>query len=167
MTISLSKMYKLSIWREFIVKICLVCSKGGHLEQMVQLLDAFNGHDIFIVTHKSDIDSDIRSYFVRSSKGKIVSRITMLYTFVEAIKILLKECPDIIVSTGSGVIAVPFCYMGKILGMKILYIESLARIKTPSAGGKFVYPIADLFLVQWQSLLKAYGKKAKYWGNII
>lgn len=150
------------------MKICLVCSKGGHLEEMVQLMDAFSGHNCFIVTHKSDIKPDInKKYYIKFENGIIASRVMVLYTFVEAIKILSKEKPDMIVTTGSGVVAIPFCYVGKILRIKIIYIESLARIETPSAGGKFVYPIADLFLVQWRPLLKIYGKKAKYWGKII
>ncbi len=150
------------------MKICLVCSKGGHFEEMAQLMDAFSGHNCLIVTHSSDIKQDIENiYYVKFKKGKIASRIMVLYTFVEAIKILLNEKPDVIVTTGSGVVAIPFCYVGKMLRIKIIYIESLARIETPSAGGKFIFPIADLFLVQWTPLLKIYGKKAKYWGKII
>ena len=79
----------------------------------------------------------------------------------------MKEKPDIIVSDGGGEIAVPFCYIGKILGSKIIFIESLAKITTPTAAAKFINPIADLFLVQWKILLNKFGKKAKYWGSIL
>ena len=91
----------------------------------------------------------------------------LIMTLIKAVKILLKEKPDVIISTGGGEIAVPFCYIGKVLGAKVIFIETLTRLTTPSGGGKLVYPIADLFLVQWESLLNRYGKKAKYWGKVI
>jgi len=57
-------------------------------------------------------------------------------------------------------------YLGGFLGKKIVFIESLSRVKNPSLTGKFLYPISDLFLVQWKSLLKKYGSKAKYGGKV-
>jgi beta-1,4-N-acetylglucosaminyltransferase len=82
-------------------------------------------------------------------------------------RILLKERPDVVISTGGGEIAIPFCYAGKLMGAKVVFIETLARVTTRSAAGKLIYPIADLFLVQWESLLKLYGSKAQYWGNVL
>ena len=96
-------------------------------------------------------------------KGKIF----LIKTLIKAVKILIREKPDVIISTGGGEIAVPFCYIVKVLGAKVIFIETLARMTTPSGGGRFVYPIADLFLVQWESLLEVYGSKAKYWGKVI
>ncbi|MCK5494657.1 MAG: capsular biosynthesis protein, partial [Candidatus Omnitrophica bacterium] len=95
------------------------------------------------------------------------AKIMLIKTSIKAIKILIKERPDVIISTGGGEIAVPFSYIGKLLGAKVIFIETLARITAPSGGGKLVYPVADLFLVQWESLLQKYGNKAKYWGKII
>ena len=48
---------------------------------------------------------------------------------------------------------------------KVIYIESFARITTPSLTGKILYHFADLFIVQWKELLKVYPK-AKYFGGI-
>ncbi|GAH94597.1 unnamed protein product, partial [marine sediment metagenome] len=61
-----------------------------------------------------------------------------------AIKILIEERPDIIVSTGAGV-AVPFFYIGKLLGAKLIYMEVYDRIDSPTLTGKIVYPIVDAF----------------------
>ena len=80
--------------------------------------------------------------------------------------ILLKEKPDIIISTGSE-IAIPVFYIGKLLGIKTMFIESLCRVKEPSLTGKIVYPVSDVFLVQWEQLLCRFGKKAQYWGNVL
>jgi len=82
-----------------------------------------------------------------------------------AFKILLKEKPDVFISTGAGV-AVPFSIVGKILGSDIIYIESLTRVNELSLSGKIIYFFADNFLVQWPQLEAKY-KRAKYQGKLV
>lgn len=150
------------------MKICLACSPGGHLSQMQRLMPAFEGNEYFFVTHRSEYSRHLENaYFIGYKEGYIRERITWLKTIFIALRILLKERPDVVVSTGGGEIAIPFCYAGKLLGARIIFIETLARVTTRSAAGRLIYPIADLFLVQWESLLKQYGKKAQHWGNVI
>ncbi len=135
---------------------------------MQRLMPAFEGKDYFFVTHRSEYSRHLeRAYFIGYKEGYIRERITWLKTIFIALRILLKERPEVVISTGGGEIAVPFCYVGKLLGAKVAFIETVARITTRSAGGRLIYPIADLFLVQWEPLLKKYGKKARYWGNVI
>jgi UDP-N-acetylglucosamine:LPS N-acetylglucosamine transferase len=69
----------------------------------------------------------------------------------------MKEKPDCIISTGA-LITYPICLLGKMMGKKIIYIESFARVDRPSLTGKFMYKVADLFIVQWEELLKHYPK---------
>ena len=136
--------------------------------QMMRLLDAFEGHDCFFVTYNSEATNNLENaYFIKFEGTGLKVKIMLIKTILKAFKILTKEKPDVIISTGGGEIAVPFCYVGKILGAKVIFIETLSRITTLSGGGRLVYPIADLFLVQWESLLKKYGAKAKYWGKVI
>lgn len=150
------------------MKLCLVCSHGGHFVQMMRLLDAFKGHDYFIVTFQSEGTNHLENaYFVKFEGWDLKGKLLLTKTIFSSLKILIHEKPDIIITTGAGEIAVPFCYVGKLLGIKIIFIDTLSRITTPSAAGRLIYPIADLFLVQWKSLLKEYGPKAKYWGQVI
>ena len=74
-----------------------------------------------------------------------------------ALKILRKEKPDIIISTGAAV-AIPFFYLGKLFGIKVVYIEVYDRIDKPTITGKVVYPISDLFILQWEEQRKFYPK---------
>ena len=74
-----------------------------------------------------------------------------------AIKVLKKEKPDLIISTGAAV-AVPFFYIGKLFGAKTVYIEVFDRIDKPTLTGKMVYPITDKFIVQWEEMKKVYKK---------
>ena len=158
------------------MKICLECAEGGHLDEMLSILDAFKGHDMFFITTKAPttegLDQKYKVYYVREQydtkqKWAIYLRelILMSKLLIVSFIILVKERPKAIVSTSGGS-TIPLCYLGKLFGVKIIYIESMARIDKPSGTGKLIHPIADLFLVQWESMLKHY-KKAKYWGKVI
>jgi len=150
------------------LKICLVCSHGGHFVEMKNIEGAFNDYDFFYVVFKSKSTKSLENaYFLEPKISKITGKYERIRVFKNAFRILLKEKPDVIVTTGGGEIAVPFCYIGKLLGSRIIVIESLTRISTKSEAGRLIYPIADLLLVQWEELLKKYGDKAKYWGSVI
>ena len=87
----------------------------------------------------------------------------LLNCFIELF-IYLKVRPKYIVTTGAH-IAGPMCCIGKIFGSKIIFIETFANSRTKTITGKLIYKFADLFVVQWESMLKLYPK-AKYWGSI-
>lgn len=164
------------------MKICLECAEGGHLDEMMSLMDAFKGHDIFLVTVKAESTKDLakrfRVYYPRNQykvRGRsravqqmwilLVESLYLIKLLFACFWILLKERPKAIVTVGGGA-TIPLCYLGKLLRTKIIYIVSLARTQTLPSTAKLTYPIADLFLVQWESLLKKYPK-AKYWGKVI
>lgn len=150
------------------MKICAVCSHGGHFNEMMLLLGAFENHDYFFVTHDSEATKNLKNaYRIKFEGWNLIGKIKLIKVVIRAIDVIIKERPDLIVSTGAGELAVPFCYIGKILGARIIFIDTMARVTTISGGGKLIYPIADLFLVQWEILLSKYGKKAKYWGRVI
>jgi UDP-N-acetylglucosamine:LPS N-acetylglucosamine transferase len=145
-------------------KIGIICSAGGHFTEMLQVREAFKGQHTFILTYREKSTlNQANTYYLdtwRSPTGFIVGLIKIFLIF-------LKERPDILFSTGSE-IAIPPFYFGKFLfGAKLIYLESCAQIFRPSMTGKWVYPITDLFLVQWEPLLKKYGPKAKYVGGLV
>jgi beta-1,4-N-acetylglucosaminyltransferase len=146
-------------------KIGLICSAGGHFLQMLQLWEAFEGHPSFLLTYKEKQTSGRKNTYyliniVRNPFSFIVGIIKIFF-------ILLKERPEILFSTGSE-IAIPSFYIGKfLLRSKLIYVESSAQIYQASLTGRLVYPITDLFLVQWETLLKKYGSKAQYVGGLI
>jgi beta-1,4-N-acetylglucosaminyltransferase len=149
------------------LKIALVCSHGGHLTETKALWPALSGYECFLVTYRCERTEKLalvqRKYLLENI-GKNVWR--MAKAFALAIVILLRERPDVVLSTGAEV-AIPFLWVGKIIGAKTVYIESWCRIRTRSGTGPLVYPVADLFLVQWPGLLSMYGPKARYEGGLI
>ncbi|AKB29147.1 capsular polysaccharide biosynthesis protein [Methanosarcina siciliae C2J] len=146
------------------MKICLTCSHGGHLTEILQLMDAFEGNDIFFITYEGARSSELTKKYTMKNLGKKPLR--FLLSVPKVFGILLCEKPDIIISTGSE-IAIPVFYAAKVLRIKTMFIESLCRVEEPSITGKIVYPISDVFLVQWKELLSKFGKKAQYWGNVL
>ncbi|MFH2040937.1 MAG: UDP-N-acetylglucosamine--LPS N-acetylglucosamine transferase, partial [Acidobacteriota bacterium] len=74
-----------------------------------------------------------------------------------ALKILRRERPDVIVSTGAAV-AVPFFYLAKLFRIKTVFIEVYDRIDKPTLTGRLVYPVADAFVIQWPEQKKAFPR---------
>ena len=72
-----------------------------------------------------------------------------------AIKILSKEKPDLIISSGAAP-AVPFFYLAKLFHAKTIYIEVFDRINMDTISGKMCYKVADIFIVQWEEMKKIY-----------
>jgi len=147
------------------MKIALVCSHGGHLTEMQYLTEAFVGHDLFFVTYDSVRTRNLRHRkYLMDNIG--TNPVKMGIAFFRFLKIFVKERPDVVVSTGAE-IAIPALYLGKLFGAKTIYVECWCRVTTPSGSGKKVYPVTDIFLVQWPSLVKVYGKKALYQGAVV
>ena len=148
------------------IKIGLVGSSGGHLTHLYQLKKFWKDKNRFWVTFdKEDARSILEGekvyncYYPTNRNLKNLIR----NTFV-AVKVLIREKPDIIISSGAAV-AVPFFYLGKIFGAKTIYIEVFDRIDKPTLTGKLVYPVTDKFIVQWEEMKKVY-KKAENFGSI-
>lgn len=71
--------------------------------------------------------------------------------------ICLVERPDVVVCTGV-LSTIPLCLLCKMFGKKLVFIESYAKVKTPTLTGKLLYHFAGRFYVQWQELLEFYPK---------
>lgn len=148
------------------IKVCMVSSSGGHLTHLYMLKPFWQDKERFFVTFdKQDARSLLKdeimyaAYYPSNRSIKALIANTCL-----AIKVLLKERPNIIISTGAAP-AVPFFWIGKVLGMKTIYIEVFDRIDKSTISGKLCYPVADIFIVQWEEMKKVY-KKAINLGSI-
>jgi len=141
------------------MKICLVGSSGGHLTHLYMLKTFWENRDRFWVTFDKE---DARSLLAGEKTYSCYyptnrSLKALLINTKIAWEILRKEKPDLIISSGAAV-AVPFFYIGKLLGVKLIYIEVFDRIDKPSMSGRMVYPIVDRFVVQWEEMKVVYPK---------
>ncbi len=153
-------------------KVLFISSTGGHLNELLQLSPLFEKYDYKIITEKDKMSEGLKEkykdridylpYGTRSHLFKYI--FIYFYLILKTIFLYFKIRPKVIVTTGTHT-AGPMCYLGKIFGSKIIYIETFANIDRKTATGRLIYHIADLFIVQWEEMLKLYPK-AVYGGQI-
>lgn len=146
-------------------KVCLACSAGGHLTELLQLQESWKGFPHYFVSDERlnaiDLAKKEKTFFVACPRRNPAM---LALNFLQSMKIFLLEKPDFVVSTGADT-AVPTCLIAKLFGKKVAFIESFCRVKEPSLSGKIMYKIADLFLVQWPEN-KKFFPKAEYAGSV-
>ena len=146
-------------------KVCLACSAGGHLTELLQLAGAWSGMQHFFVSDKRlnaiDLSKREKTYFVMCPRRNPAK---FLVNFAQSLLIFLKERPAVVASTGADT-AIAICLIAKLFGAKVVFIESFCRVNSASLSGRIMYPIADLFLVQWKQNLRFFPK-AKFCGSV-
>ncbi len=151
-------------------KICLISSSGGHFEQLLMLRKLANeNNDIFIVTEKTKYnkkDKKIKHFVKQVNRKEILFIPKMIMIFFKSLYILIKERPNVIISTGV-LSAIPMLFLGHLFKKKVIYLESFAKISSPTMTGNLVYKRkwADQFYVQWPKMLEFYPN-AIYLGGI-
>ena len=149
-------------------KICFIASTGGHFDQLMMLKLIMDKHYSFIITEKTDYQSvkdGRKTYYLKQVNRQEKTWIfKMIVNTMNSLKIFIKEKPDIVISTGA-LVAIPMCLIAKAFRKKLIFIESFAKITSPTLTGKLLYKFADQFYVQWEDMIKIYPK-AIYKGGI-
>lgn len=150
-------------------KICLISSSGGHFEQLLMLRKLSDYYDLFIVTEKTKYnrkDEKINYYVTQVNRKEFFFILKMIFIFFKSFYIYLKEKPDVIISTGV-LASIPMLFIGHIFRKKVIYIESFAKINSPTMTGNLIYKRkwTNQFYVQWESMKKFYPD-AIYKGGI-
>lgn len=149
-------------------KICFISSTGGHLDQLMMLRPIMENYNSFIVTEKTRYESIKgcnKIYYLHQVNRveKIWILKIIINTFI-SLYIFFLERPKVIVSTGA-LATIPMSLIAKLFRRKLIYIESFAKVNTPTLTGKLMYRYADEFYVQWEEMLKFYPN-AIYRGGI-
>lgn len=141
------------------IKICFAASSGGHYEQLMMLKPLMERYSSFVLTEKTRYkaeNKDIKTYYVSQvNRREITFPLKLLWNTIYSLGIYLKERPDVVICT--GVLAmIPMCLIVKMFGKKMIYIESFAKVTSPTLSGKLLYKYADQFYVQWESMKEFY-----------
>lgn len=148
--------------------VCFAASSGGHFEQLMMLKPLMEKYNSFIVTEKTPYhtkDKKYKSYYMKQINRKEILFIPKLVVNAfKALYIVIKERPDVIITTGVLAI-IPLALITKLFGGKLIYIESFAKVTSATISGKALYKYADQFYVQWEDMLKIYPD-AIYKGGI-
>lgn len=149
-------------------KICFAASSGGHFEQLLMLKPLMEKYDSFVITEKTSYKASIpgqKMYYMHQVNRKEKSfPLYMIVNIMKSLFIFAKERPDVVITTGVLAI-IPMCMLAKLCRKKIIYIESFAKVTTPTETGKLMYRYADQFYVQWEPMLEVYPN-AIYLGGI-
>lgn len=133
------------------------------MTELLELQSAWDAHDVFFITYHSKRTPPARSYTFPNLTSRPWHALPVL---VQAVRILARERPDWVVSNGAE-LAVPVFIAARMLGTRTLFIESLCRVESPSLTGRLIYPLANVFLVQWPQLVDRYGPRARYEGGLL
>lgn len=142
-------------------KILAIASGGGHWVQLLRLRPAFEGCDVAYITVQASYAEEVRgSRFYKITDATRWSRWDLLRMIVEIVWIVLRERPDVVVSTGAapGVVALR---LGKWLGARTIWVDSIANVEQMSLSGKRVRGFTDLWLSQWPDVAAAEGASFK------
>jgi beta-1,4-N-acetylglucosaminyltransferase len=145
-------------------RIGVISSCGGHLTEVRALRDAYAHHEHFYVVNDRILlppDMATRTIFITHAERDW----RVLLNFVEAWKILRRERPQLLLSTGAGPI-VPFAVVGKLFGIPTIFVETITRVRAPSLTGRLMYWLTDEFYYQWEGL-RDYFPKGKFGGPLI
>jgi UDP-N-acetylglucosamine:LPS N-acetylglucosamine transferase len=148
-------------------EVVLACSAGGHLLQLLALREAWAGRDVLWVT---DDTSDARSLLagervVYAHWPTARNARTAAKNLRLAWEVIGRERPRVLVTTGAGT-AVPFAWVARLRGARLVYVESLTRIEQPSLSLRLLAPFADRVYVQWPELARRV-RRARFAGTVI
>ena len=149
-------------------KVIFIASTGGHLNELLQLSSCFKKYDYYLITEKTPSNLSLKSKFdnrvyylvtgtYTTLKAKILYPFKFFINCLKSLYYFFKIKPDVVVTTGTHN-TFPMCYIAQYFRKKVIFIETFANSEFPTKSGKMVYPIADVFIVQWKSMLKFYPK---------
>ena len=156
-------------------KVMFIASTGGHLNELLQLKSCFKNYDYSIVTEKTKSNLILKDkykgrvhYIISGTYTTLYAKLTYLFKLFAncwiSLYLMIKLKPDVVVTTGSHNVG-PMCCLAKIFRKKVIFIETFANSTSPTKAGKIIYKFADVFIVQWENMLK-FDPKAIYGGWI-
>lgn len=145
------------------MKVVLLCSWGGHLQEMLDLRGAWGPYDYRFITYRSERTRgmDEPLLLIEPPWNSIPG---FLWGLMRAAKSLLFDRPGVLISTGMGwtdIFLFPLC---RLIGVYSIYIESGANVDCVSGTARIVRKFADRFIVKWEGLAEEIG--AEYHGGI-
>ena len=146
-------------------RILAVASGGGHWVQLLRLRDAFDGYDVAFVSMFDSYRELVPSHrYYTIPDASRFSPLSFLRVFARAVPIMLRERPRAVLTTGSAP-ALVLVLLGRMMGAKTLWIDSIANAERMSSSGKMARRIAHQVVSQWPDVAEREG--VSYWGAVL
>jgi beta-1,4-N-acetylglucosaminyltransferase len=154
--------------------VLLACSSGGHLFQMLELRPAWQEFThVWLTDDARDTRSLLRGepvVFVHGPTHRDLSNgvhrvaLAWIRNIILALRLMRRVRPRVVLTTGAGS-TVPCAWVARLVGKKVVYVESVTRIEAPSVSCRLISPIANRTYVQWPELAERVPR-ARYVGSV-
>ena len=137
-------------------RILAVSSGGGHWVELMRIVPAFEGADLAFVTVNDSYRPEANGCrFYTVNDATRWNKAALLMMAMRIARIIIRERPDVIVTTGAapGYLALR---IGKLLGAKTIWLDSIANVDELSLSGQIAGKYADLWLTQWPHLAQTH-----------
>lgn len=137
------------------------------MTQLLKVSDGWKGREVFFVTTTEVLREKLSKhgevYIVGESNHK--HPVKVFKVFFKCVRVIVRKRPKVVISSGAAAGCI-VCFLGKLMGAKVIWIDSITNVEKMSLSGRMVRRIADLLLVQWPRLAEKY-EKAEYVGSVI
>jgi UDP-N-acetylglucosamine:LPS N-acetylglucosamine transferase len=149
------------------LKICCVASAGGHMTELLKLSDSWRKYEYFFITTMPIVKKGLESYSTVYITGECNREhpLRVLKVTLGCARAIFRERPNVVISTGAAVGCIA-AYLGKLIGARVIWLDSITNVQRLSLSGWMVRRITDLFLVQWPALAQEYDK-VEYAGSVL
>lgn len=136
-------------------KLLAISSPGGHWIQLTRLCKDLEDRYNIVYAMPGDLFGTASTL-----KGKKVYSVTdvsaddkwrLIPCALQVLYVLLRERPKAVLSTGAAPGAVAI-WLGSLLGIRTIWVDSIANVKQISRAGRLAQKRADIFLTQWEHL---------------
>lgn len=146
-------------------RVLAVASAGGHWQQLMEIRPAFAGHTVQYVTTLDGLPAQFEAHpatIVRDCNRD--APLAVLVCLAQLVICVLRTRPHVVISTGAlpGVIALA---LGRLVGARTIWVDSVANAETMSMSGKLARRFAHLWLSQWEHVATQAG--ATYLGRVL
>jgi len=146
----------------------IVLGEGGHTKEMLSLVDLLGPkyEYSYLLVRGDDLSKEKIAipgglHYAQRPRDKAHHLLLDVFKTLrcgwDSLVALLRERPDAVISCGPAV-GVPPCLLARLLGIRVIFVETGSRVRALSMTGRIVYRFANLFIVQWPQLLERYPK---------
>lgn len=142
--------------------VLLAASPGGHLDLLRSAPDAFRGARRVWVTSPGPAVEHLRSGGDASADDVVElvplvgrSPVRTVRNAARSLRALRRHRPQLIVTSGASP-AIPVAVLGRLLGIPVVFVETMARVDSPSESGRVLSRLADEVAVQWPEMAEVY-----------
>lgn len=146
-------------------KVMVIGAGGGHLTESLLATEGLDIDRVFVTFRMPHTAETLKGEKVYYLIDPHTSKWKYLVNALQSLYIVLRVRPRAVINTGGG-ISIACSLLSKLLGARLIFIETGARVTNPSRTGKFLYKYSDLFIVQWKPLLEHYPE-ATYGGPLL